>query len=43
MPDKIITFYYYGPASQRLSYDDLIAGSFLDYSYNAIYGSYRYI
>jgi len=40
MPDKIISFYYYGPASSRLSYQDLRAGDYLDYSWNAIYGTW---
>jgi len=41
MPDKIISFYYYGPASQRLIYENLVAGDYLDYSWNAIYSSYN--
>jgi len=41
MPDKIISFYYYGPATSRLRYEDLIAGDFLDYSWNAMYGTYQ--
>jgi hypothetical protein len=40
MPDKIISFYYYGPATSRLSYDGMDAGNFLNYSWNAIYGTY---
>ncbi|OXA58688.1 endo-beta-N-acetylglucosaminidase H-like [Folsomia candida] len=40
MPDKIISFYYYGPATSRLSYQGLIAGDYLDYSWNSIYGTY---
>jgi len=40
MPDKIISFYYYGPASSRLEYQGLIAGTYLNYSWNAIYGTY---
>jgi len=39
-PEKIISFYYYGPAASRLTYQDLVAGDFLNYSWNAIYGSY---
>ncbi len=40
MPDKIISFYYYGPASSRLTYKNEKAGDYLDYSWNAIYGTY---
>ena len=40
MPDKLITFYYYGPATGRLSYDGMIAGDYLDYSWNAMYGTW---
>jgi hypothetical protein len=40
MPSKIISFYYYGPAASRLSWDGNKVGDFVDYSWNAIYGSY---
>ncbi|RBL91453.1 endo-beta-N-acetylglucosaminidase H [Chitinophaga flava] len=40
MPTKIISFYYYGPAASRLSWGGKKAGDFVDYSWNAIYGSY---
>ncbi|MFY0254434.1 endo-beta-N-acetylglucosaminidase H [Chitinophaga sp. 30R24] len=40
MPSKIISFYYYGPASSRLSYGGKKAGDFVNYSWNAIYGSW---
>ncbi|MFB6456999.1 endo-beta-N-acetylglucosaminidase H [Chitinophaga sp. Hz27] len=40
MPAKIISFYYYGPAASRLSYGGQKAGDFVNYSWNAIYGSY---
>ncbi|MBV7530572.1 endo-beta-N-acetylglucosaminidase H [Chitinophaga sp. sic0106] len=40
MPAKIISFYYYGPAASRLSYGGKKAGDFVNYSWNAIYGSY---
>lgn len=40
MPDKIISFYFYGPAASRLSYEGLVAADFVDYSWNAIYGSW---
>ncbi|WDF54014.1 endo-beta-N-acetylglucosaminidase H [Mucilaginibacter sp. KACC 22063] len=40
MPNKIISFYFYGPASSRLSYNGVTVGSKVNYSWNAIYGSY---
>ncbi|SKA31220.1 Glycosyl hydrolases family 18 [Chitinophaga eiseniae] len=40
MPTKIISFYYYGPAASRLSWGGKKAGDFVNYSWNAIYGSY---
>jgi len=40
MPNKIISFYYYGPAASRLSYNGVTVGSKIDYSWNAIYGTY---
>ncbi|NSL87345.1 chitinase [Chitinophaga sp. Mgbs1] len=40
MPSKIISFYYYGPAASRLSWGGKKAGDFVNYSWNAIYGSY---
>ncbi|WP_454801055.1 endo-beta-N-acetylglucosaminidase H [Mucilaginibacter phyllosphaerae] len=40
MPTKIISFYFYGPASSRLSFNGVTVGSKVDYSWNAIYGSY---
>ena len=40
MPAKIISFYYYGPAASRLVYNGVTVGSKVDYSWNAIYGSY---
>lgn len=41
MPDKLLTFYYYGPATNKLSYKGIQAGSILNYSWNAIYGTYN--
>jgi len=41
IPDKIISLYYYGPVTSRLSYDGMVAGDFLDYSWNSIYGTYQ--
>ncbi|MBS7562951.1 hypothetical protein KHS38_00925 [Mucilaginibacter sp. Bleaf8] len=40
MPNKIISFYYYGPAASRLSFNGVTVGSKINYSWNAIYGSY---
>ncbi|WP_419701114.1 endo-beta-N-acetylglucosaminidase H [Mucilaginibacter sp. NFX135] len=40
MPTKIISFYFYGPAASRLSFNGVTVGSKVDYSWNAIYGSY---
>jgi len=40
MPTKIISFYFYGPASTRLSYGGVTVGSKVNYSWNAVYGSY---
>ncbi|MEP6464721.1 MAG: endo-beta-N-acetylglucosaminidase H [Parafilimonas sp.] len=40
MPKKILSFYYYGPATNKLSYKGINAGRFLNYSWNAIYGTY---
>ncbi|MBV8251477.1 MAG: hypothetical protein JO154_02635 [Chitinophaga sp.] len=37
---KIISFYYYGPAASYLSYGGQKAGDFVNYSWNAIYGSF---
>ncbi|MBL1221892.1 fibronectin type III domain-containing protein [Chryseobacterium sp. L7] len=40
MPDKLITFYYLGPATSRQSYNGDMAGNYIDYSWNAYYGTY---
>jgi hypothetical protein len=40
MPTKLISFYYYGPAASRLSFNGVTVGSKVNYSWNAIYGSY---
>ncbi len=40
MPAKIISFYFYGPASSRLSYNGVTVGSKVNYSWNANYGTY---
>lgn len=41
MPDKIISFYYFGPATSRQSYNGKRVGDYVDYSWNASYGTYR--
>lgn len=41
MPNKIISFYYYGPAASRLSYNGVTVGSKINYSWNAVYGTYQ--
>jgi len=40
MPNKLISFYYYGPAASRLSFNGVTVGSKIDYSWNAMYGTY---
>lgn len=40
MPDKIISLYWYGPVQERVSYNGVNAGSYLNYSWNALYGTY---
>ncbi|PIF43517.1 putative secreted protein (Por secretion system target) [Chryseobacterium sp. 52] len=40
MPDKLITFYYIGPATTRQSYNGDAAGNYINYSWNAYYGTY---
>lgn len=40
LPNKIISFYFYGPAASRLSYNGVTVGSKVNYSWNAIYGTY---
>jgi hypothetical protein len=40
MPGKIISFYYYGPAASRLSWNGSRVGDYVNYSWNAIYGTY---
>jgi len=41
MPDKLITFYYIGPATTRQSYNGDAAGNYINYSWNAYYGTYN--
>ncbi|WP_221269430.1 endo-beta-N-acetylglucosaminidase H [Mucilaginibacter sp. X5P1] len=40
MPTKIISFYDYGPAASELSYNGVTVGSKVNYSWNAIYGTF---
>lgn len=40
MPTKIISFYFYGPAASRLSFNGVTVGSKVNYSWNAVYGTY---
>lgn len=40
MPDKIISFYYFGPATSRQSWNGQRVGDLVNYSWNAIYGSF---
>ena len=40
MPNKIISFYDYGPAASYLSYNGVTVGSKINYSWNALYGIY---
>lgn len=40
MPDKIISFYYYGPAASRQSWNGKRVGDYVNYSWNASYGTY---
>ena len=40
MPGKIISFYYYGPAATKQTYNGQRVGDYVDYSWNANYGTY---
>lgn len=40
LPDKIISLFFYGPASSTLSYEGTNVASLLDYSWNSGYGSF---
>lgn len=40
MPNKLISFYFIGPAASNLSYNGVTVGSKIDYSWQAYYGSY---
>ena len=41
MPKKLLTFYYFGPATQHLTYNGVKAGTYLNASWNASYGSFQ--
>nr|WP_315030342.1 endo-beta-N-acetylglucosaminidase H [uncultured Chryseobacterium sp.] len=40
LPNKIISFYYYGPAASRLSWNGSRVGDYVNYSWNANYGTF---
>lgn len=40
LPAKIISFYYYGPAASRLSWNGYRVGDYVNYSWNANYGTF---
>lgn len=40
-PTKDISLYFYGPATNSLSYGNINVGSLLNYSWNAIYGTWN--
>ncbi len=40
IPDKIISFYFYGPATGTQSYNGIVVGDLINYSWNAIYGTF---
>ncbi|WP_259066522.1 endo-beta-N-acetylglucosaminidase H [Mucilaginibacter sp. X4EP1] len=40
MPNKTISFYDYGPAASELSYNGVTVGSKVNYSWNAVYGTW---
>lgn len=40
LPNKLITFYYYGPAASRLSWNGLRVGDYVNHSWNANYGTF---
>lgn len=40
LPNKIISFYYYGPAASRLSWNGSRVGDYVNYSWNAMYGTF---
>lgn len=40
MPDKVISLYWYGPITETLEYEDIRVGELIDYSWNALYGTW---
>ncbi|HET6499309.1 MAG TPA: endo-beta-N-acetylglucosaminidase H [Amycolatopsis sp.] len=40
LPSKIISLYFIGPSSTTLSYNGIVVGNLLDYSWNPYYGSW---
>ena len=40
LPTKVISFYFYGPAANYLSYNGAKIGSLVNYSWNAVYGTF---
>ena len=40
LPSALLSFYFYGPAANRLSYGGVQVGDLIDYSWNAVYGTY---
>ena len=40
LPNKIISFYYYGPAASKLSWNGARVGDNVNYSWNAMYGTF---
>ncbi|MCC3213933.1 T9SS type A sorting domain-containing protein [Chryseobacterium sp. X308] len=40
LPNKIISFYYYGPAASRLFWNGARVGDNVNYSWNAMYGTF---
>jgi hypothetical protein len=40
LPDSIISLYFIGPSSTTLSYDGIVVGDLINYSWNPYYGSW---
>jgi hypothetical protein len=40
LPDKIISLYFIGPSSTTLSYDGIVVGDLINYSWNPYYGTW---
>jgi Glycosyl hydrolases family 18 len=41
LPDSIISLYFIGPSSTTLSYDGIVVGDLLNYSWNPYYGTWE--